>query len=173
MVSFCTMLWMWSLDCLPSFGLRLTRYGAKAPGQTTSIIATSIEDDFCEKALTSCEYDWSEAAGCGTTFTLMPVSFVKRFASARSRLWPSPTESPTNVIFCPPYFFLIAFAFGTFGAAMAAALWARDGLLLLAAATLRDAISAIAPTSPARRSSRCFIPPTSFPIDPNGLRQER
>src|SRR4029453_5279321 len=98
MVSFCTMLWMWSLDCLPSFGFRLTRYGAKAPGQTTSIIATSIEDDFCENARTSCAYDWSDAAGCGTTVTLMPVSLVNRLASAVSRLFPSPTESPTNVI---------------------------------------------------------------------------
>jgi hypothetical protein len=46
----------------------------------------------------------------------MPVSFVNRFASAVSRTWPLPTESPTNVIFWPPYFLLIAAAFGTFGA---------------------------------------------------------
>src|SRR5262245_6738904 len=163
MVSFWTMLWMWTLDCLPSFGLRLTGYRAQAPGETTSIMATSSEDDSCEKALTSCEYDWSEAAGCGTTFTLMPVSLVKRLASFESRMWPSPTESPTNVICWPPYFLRIAFAFGTFGVVLAVALCAGDGLLLLAAATLRDAISAIAPTTPARRSSRCFIPPTSFP----------
>src|SRR5256885_13419326 len=110
------MLARWSFDCLPSFGFRLTRYGANAPGQTTSIIATSIDADFCENARTSCEYAWSEAAGCGTTLTLTPVSLVNRFASARSRTCPLPTESPTNVIFWPWYFFLIAAAFGTFGA---------------------------------------------------------
>ena len=54
MVSFATMLFRWSFACLPSFGFRLTRYGAKAPGQTTSIIATSIEDDFDENARTRC-----------------------------------------------------------------------------------------------------------------------
>ena len=63
-----------------------------------------------------------------------------------SRTWPLPTESPTNVIFCPPYFFLIAAALGTFGAGIvAAALCACDGLLLLAAATPRKAMSASAP----------------------------
>jgi hypothetical protein len=92
----------------------------------------------------------------------MPVSLVNRLASIRSRLCELPTESPTKVIFWPPYFALIAFAFGTFGAAIAVALCTRAGLLLLAAATLRDAISAIAPTTTARTSSRCFIPPTSF-----------
>ena len=81
-----------SLACLPSFGFRSTRYGANAPGQTTSIIATSNEDDFDENARASCEYDASDAAGCGTTLTLMPVSFENRFASARSRTWPPPTE---------------------------------------------------------------------------------
>ena len=121
MVSFATMPAACSFDCLPSFGFRSTRYGAKAPGQTTSIIATSIEDDFDENARASCEYAASDAAGCGVTLTLIPVSFVKRFASARSRTWPLPTESPTNVIFWPPYFFRIAAAFGTFGAATAAA----------------------------------------------------
>src|SRR3954447_16634453 len=137
-------------ECLPSFGLRLTRYGAKAPGHTTSIIATSIEDDFCENALTSCAYDWSQAARCGTTLTLMPVSLENRLASARSGLWPSPPESPTKVIFWAPYFFLIAAAFGTFGALTAVDWCARAGLLLLAAATLRETTSAIAPTTPAR-----------------------
>ena len=53
MVSFWMIPCACSLACLPSFGFRLTRYGAKAPGQTTSIIATSIEDDFCENARTS------------------------------------------------------------------------------------------------------------------------
>ena len=84
-MSFWTIPCACSLACLPSFGFRSTRYGAKAPGQTTSIIATSIDDDFDENARTSCEYDASDAAGCGTTFTLMPVSLVNRFASARSR----------------------------------------------------------------------------------------
>ena len=71
---------------LPSFGFRSTRYGAKAPGHTTSIIATSNDDDFDEKTRASCEYDASDAAGCGTTFTLIPVSFVNCFASATSRV---------------------------------------------------------------------------------------
>ena len=106
------------------------------PGQTTSIIATSIEDDFDENARASCAYDWSDAAGCGTTLTLIPVFFVNCLASAVSRTLPFPTESPTNVIVCPPYFFLIAAALGTFGAGIvAAALCACAGLLLLAAAT--------------------------------------
>jgi hypothetical protein len=73
-----------------------------------------------------------------------------------------------NVIFCPPYFFLIAAAFGTLGAAMAAAWCVRAGLLLLAAATLREATSAIAPTTPARTSSlRCFTLPRPFWLDPD------
>src|SRR5438128_2010725 len=110
----------WSFACLPSFGFRSTRYGANAPGQTTSIIATSTDDDFCENALTSCEYDASEAAGCGTTFTLMPVSFVNRVASKRSRLCELPTESPMNVIFWPPYFAFNDLAFGTAGGLTAA-----------------------------------------------------
>ena len=71
---------------LPSFGFRSTRNGAKAPGQTTSIIATSNDDDFDENTRASCEYDASDAVGCGTTFTLIPVSFVNCFASATSRL---------------------------------------------------------------------------------------
>src|SRR5689334_5985426 len=152
-----------SFDCLPSFGFRLTRYGANAPGQTTSSIATSIDDDFDENARASCAYDASDADGCGTTDTLMPVSFVKRFASAVSRTWPLPTESPTNVIFCPPYFFLSAAAFGTFGAAIAVACCAAVGLALPAATTLREATSATTPTTPARISSlRCFTLPRPF-----------
>src|ERR1041384_4171060 len=97
MVSLETMLLMCSFACLPSFGFRLTRYGANAPGQTTSSIATSIEDDFDENARASCAYDWSEADGCGTTLTLMPVSREKRLASFVSRMGPFPTESPTHV----------------------------------------------------------------------------
>src|SRR5262245_10863389 len=158
-----------SFDCFPSFGFRLTRYGANAPGQTTSIIATSIDDDFDENARASCAYDWSDADGCGTTFTLIPVSFVNRLASAVSRTWPLPTESPTNVIVCPPYFLLIAAALGTFGAGIdAAALCACAGLLLLAVATLRKAMSASTLTPPPRPSSlRCFTVPRPF-LDPSG-----
>jgi|SRR5437763_2952387 len=99
MVPFATMLLMCSFDCLPSFGFRFNRYGANAPGQLTSSIATSIDDDFDENARASCAYDASLAAGCGTTLILIPVSFVNRLASATSRTWPFPTESPTNVIF--------------------------------------------------------------------------
>src|SRR2546421_853703 len=115
MVSLVTIVLMCSLDCLPSFGFRSTRYGANAAGQTTSIIATSIEDECVENALASCAYDWSDAAGCGSTVTLIPVSLLNRLASAVSRLFPSPTESPTKVMLWPPYFALIAFAFLTCG----------------------------------------------------------
>ena len=73
------------LRLLAELRLQVDEYGAKAPGQTTSIIATSIEDDFDENARASWEYAASDAAGCGVTLTLIPVSFVKRFASARSR----------------------------------------------------------------------------------------
>src|SRR6185295_20392722 len=106
----------WIFDCAPSFGFRSTRNGANAPGHTTSIIATSIDEECVENVLASCEYDASDAAGCGTTFTLIPVCCENFFASARSRTWPPPTESPTNVIVCPPYFDLIDEAFGTEGA---------------------------------------------------------
>jgi hypothetical protein len=59
---------------------------------------------------------------------------------------------------------------GTFGAGIvAAALCACAGLLLLAAATLRKAMSASTPSAPARPSNlRCFTSPTSFPLDPSG-----
>ena len=97
--------------------------------------------------MTSCEYDWSEAAGCGTTLTLIPVSFENRFASAVSRLLPSPTESPTNVIFWPPYFFLIAAAFGTFGAAIAVECLAAVGRAFPTVAA-SEATSATAPINP-------------------------
>src|SRR5262245_11455956 len=146
-----------SLDCFPSFGFKLTRYGANAPGQTTSIIATSIDDDFDENARASCAYDWSDAAGCGTTVTLIPVSFVNRLASVVSRTWLSPTESPTNVIFWPPYFCLIAAAFGTFGAGTAVAAWARADDVVLAppaATRLSAAASATAEISPSTTGAR-------------------
>src|SRR5215210_7990957 len=128
----------WMIPCtnfdatLPSFGLRSTRYGANAPGQTTSSIATSIDDDLDPNALASCWYDASDADGCGTSYTLMPVSRLNRATRSRSRLWLDPTAaSPTKVIFWPPYFFLIAAAFSTFGGAIAAAFCTRVGLRLL------------------------------------------
>src|SRR5215831_7632751 len=143
--------------CFPSFGFRLTRYGANAPGQTTSIIATSIDDDFDENARASCAYDWSDADGCGTTLTLIPVFLVNCLASAMSRTWPFPTESPTNVIFCPPYFLLIAAALGTFGAGTAAVAWARADDVVPAppaVTMLSAAVSATAAISPSTRSAR-------------------
>ena len=51
----------------------------------------------------------------------MPVSFENSVASAASRVCPPPTESPMNVIDWPPYFALIALAFGTGGAPIAVA----------------------------------------------------
>jgi len=54
-----------------------------------------------EKFRASCAKDASDAVGCGTTLTVMPVSFLNRDASARSRAWRPPTESPTKVIFWP------------------------------------------------------------------------
>jgi len=73
------------------------------------------------------------------------------------------------VIFWPPYFFLIAAALGTFGAVIAAAFCTCDGLLLLlAAATLREATSAIAPIAPARISNLpCFTLPRPFMCRPH------
>src|SRR5439155_23788556 len=141
MVSLVTIVLMCSFDCLPSFGFRSTRYGANAAGQTTSIIATSIDDECVENALASCAYDWSDAAGCGLTVTLIPVSLLNRLASAVSRLLPSPTESPTKVMLCPLYLAFIAFAFLTCGGLIAAARCACVALLV-AAATLRNATSA-------------------------------
>src|SRR5581483_7284677 len=123
-------------------------------------MATSIEDDFDEKARASCEYEASDAAGWGTTFTLMPVSRVKRAASMRSRLCELPTESPTKVIVCPPYFALIAAAFGTGGGFTADEPAAR---VVAPEATLSDTSRDSRPTSPATRTRRRrFIGLTSF-----------
>src|SRR5581483_1008525 len=123
-------------------------------------MATSIEDDFDEKARASCEYEASEAAGWGTTFTLMPVSRVKRAASMRSRLCELPTESPTKVIVWPPYFALIAAAFGTGGGLTAIAPVAR---VVAPEATPSDTSRDSRPTSPATRTRRRrFIGLTSF-----------
>src|SRR6266545_2890217 len=129
----------------------------------TSIIATSIDDDFDENALTSCEYEASEAVGCGTTFTLMPVSFVNRDASATSRTWPPPTESPTKVIFCPPYFAFNAFALGTAGGLTTAADRAALTLRVPAEAMLSVTTKASTAASPATKTTaRCFTSLTSF-----------
>ena len=158
-MSFWTIPCEWSFACWPSFGFRSTRNGANAPGQTTSIIATSIDDEFVENALASCEYDASDAAGCGTTFTLMPVCFENFFASARSRACPPPTESPTNVIVCPPYFDLIDAAFGTDGAGVAAAetAFALPPVLFVAAAATLIETSRAKRASPATTTlARCF-----------------
>src|SRR5262249_53597255 len=148
-VSFWTIPAACCFACWPSFGFRSSRNGANAPGHTTSTIATSIDDECVENALASCEYDASEAAGCGTTLTLMPVSFVNRPARAKSRWWPPPTESPTKVIDWPPYFALIAAAFGTGGAAMAVVRAAR---LVLADAMLSETTSARRLTRPAQKT---------------------
>ena len=88
-----------SLACEPSAGFRSTRNGANAPGQTTSSIATSIDDECDENARASCAYAASDAAGCGTTFTLMPVAAENLWASLMSRVWLDPTAlSPMKVI---------------------------------------------------------------------------
>jgi hypothetical protein len=47
-------------------------------------MTTSKADDLEENVLASCEYDADESAGCGTSFTRMPVSrenFRTRFTS--------------------------------------------------------------------------------------------
>src|SRR5437870_5638139 len=94
----------------------------------------------------------------------MPVSFVNRVDSARSRWCPPPTESPTNVIDCPPYFAFMAFAFGTGGAFRVAA--ALDGDCFAADAMLSDTINAATAASAAiTNSGRCFMGiPSSFSV---------
>src|SRR6266566_5610671 len=125
-------------------------------------MTTSNADEWAEKFLASCEYEASEAAGCGTTLTWIPVSVWNRFASARSRLWLPPTAlSPTNVIFCPWYFALIFFAFATGGALIAFAAVGRCVARFPAAATLSEATRATTPVSPTKTSTtRCFTIPT-------------
>src|SRR5919201_2964122 len=146
--------------CLPSAGFRFTRYGANAPGHTTSSIITSIDDECDEKFRASCEYAASDADGCGTSLTLMPVSLWNRATSSRSRLWLDPTAlSPMNVICWPLYFFLSAAAPATFGGLTAAAAERFAGLLPAppAVATLSETIRANAPASPASTSTpRCL-----------------
>src|SRR5919201_5703001 len=146
--------------CLPSAGFRFTRYGANAPGQTTSSIITSIDDECDEKFRASCEYAASDADGCGTSFTLMPVSFENRETSNRSRLWLDPTAlSPMNVIFWPLYFFFSAAAPATFGGLTAAAAVLLPAALLAppAVGALRTTSTGNAPATPTKaRTPRCF-----------------
>src|SRR5919201_1807554 len=154
----------------PRYGFRLTRYGANAPGHTTSSIATSIDDECDEKFLASCEYAASDADGCGTSFTLMPVSLWNRATSSRSRLWLDPTAfSPMNVIFWPLYFLLSAAAPATFGGLTAAAAVLLPAALLAppAVAALSETSRANSPATPTRASTpRCFTisPPSSHPV---------
>src|SRR5207237_4995673 len=121
---------------------------------------TSIDDECDEKFRASCEYAASDAAGCGTSFTLMPVSLWNRATSSRSRLWLEPTAlSPMNVICWPLYFFFNAAAPATLCGLTAAATERFAGLLLAppAAATLSETIRANAPASPANTSTpRCL-----------------
>ncbi len=140
--------------CEPRAGFRSTRNGAKAPGQTTSSIATSIDDEWDENARASCAYAASEATGCGTTLTLMPVAVENLLASAMSRVWLDPTAlSPMKVIVCPPYFFLIAGALGTAGGTIAAAEVSCAGLLVAAVAMLSETSKASKATAPASGTS--------------------
>src|SRR6266511_2849187 len=93
----------------------------------------------------------------------MPVSFVNRDASATSRTWLPPTESPMNVIFCPPYLLFNAFAFGTAGGLMAAADVAVASLRVPAVATLIETSTANTTASPVTTiSTRYFTCLTSF-----------
>ena len=166
-VLFAMMPCAWSLACLASAGFRLTRYGANAPGQTTSSIITSKAEDFDEKVRASCAYAALESTGCGTSLTLMPV-FLENWATSNwSRVWLLPTgPSPRNVIDCPPYFALMALAFGTGGGLTAVAAdgaaGTATGPALPAVATLNDVIRANAPVSPTTTSTaRCFTSPPS------------
>ena len=117
------------------------KYGANAPGQMASIITTSKAEEFAENVRASCEYAASEATGWGTSLTLMPVSLENFATSSWSRVCDLPTgPSPRNVMLRPPYFALIAFAFGTFGGLMVAT---SDSAAVAVAAVL--AVPALAP----------------------------
>jgi hypothetical protein len=84
----------------------------------------------------------------------MPVAAENLFASAMSRVWLDPTAlSPMKVIVCPPYFFLIAGAFGTAGGTIAAAEVSFAGLLVPAVAMLSDTSNASRATAPASGTS--------------------
>ena len=90
----------------------------------------------------------------------MPVAFENRVASATSRVCPPPTESPMNVIDWPPYFALIALAFGTGGALIAVAEVAR---VVPAEAMLSETTRASRTTDPVpKMNRRRFMSITSF-----------
>ena len=81
-------------------------------------------------------------------------------ASAMSRVCPPPTESPMNVIDWPPYFALIAAAFGTGGAPIAVA---EAGRVVPADAMLSETTRASSATDPAPKiNGRRFMSLTSF-----------
>src|SRR5688572_6022132 len=150
---------------------RLYRYGANAPVQTTSTITTSKAEEFDEKVLASWEYAALPSAGCGTSLTLIPVSLVNFFTRFTSRVCDLPTgPSPRNVMLRPPYFFLIAFAFGTFGGLMPCAVTSATAVAagpavpaLPAAAMDSEATRAKAPIEPAKASNeRRFTVLTPF-----------
>ena len=60
MVLLAMMPWACSLASLASRGFRLTRYCAKAPGQTTSSMTTSKADDLEEFHCPEIEWDWDD-----------------------------------------------------------------------------------------------------------------
>src|SRR5262245_11319145 len=145
----------WSFASFESAGLRFVRYGANAPGHTTSSIITSTDDDFDEKSRASCAYESVDAWGWAMTLTLIPVSLVNRAASARSRLCVRPMLSPMKVIDCPPYFALIAAAFATLGGLTAAAVLWLD-VPAVPAATISRARASAAASPTTASAARCF-----------------
>jgi hypothetical protein len=79
----------------------------------------------------------------------MPVAAENLWASLMSRVWLDPTAlSPMKVIVCPPYFFLIAGAFGTAGGTIAAA----------AVRVVRFVVPAVAMLSERSRASKATAP---------------
>ena len=88
----------------------------------------------------------------------MPVSFENFATSSSSRVCDLPTgPSPRNVMLRPPYFALIAFAFGTFGGLMACTNSSADAVTavpaLPAAVMASEATSAKAPMDPTPASN--------------------
>src|SRR5262245_1234199 len=133
-------------------------------------MSRSKADEFEENVRANCEYEALESAGCGTSFTLMPVSFENFATRFTSRVWDLPTgPSPRNVMLRPPNFFLIAAAFGTAGGLTFCAVTATAvGLAvpavpaLPAAAMLSEATRATAPMIPAPSNARRFTDLTPF-----------
>src|SRR5262245_43542914 len=132
-------------------------------------MTTSKADEFDENVRASWEYEALESAGCGTSLTLMPVSFENFATRFTSRVCDLPTgPSPRNVMLRPPNFFLIAAAFGTAGGlmfcavAVTAAGLAVPAVPAVAAAMLSEATRAMAPMSPAPSNARRFTDLTPF-----------